>query len=87
MNIVVVRPLDYVRLMLPISMLLMVSSLTFGLASSVHSFVSPSSVDGVAVAAAVVGIGGDDIVPIQQYHGLVHSIEVRSELMVDGHNH
>lgn len=83
MNIAVVRPLDYVRLMQLISMLLMVLLLTFGLASSVHSYVSPSLVDG----AAAVAVDGGDIVRIQLNHGFVHSIEVRNDSMVDGHNH
>lgn len=85
MNIAVVRPLDYVRLMQLISMLLMVLLLTFGLVSSVHSYVSPSLVDGAAAVA--VAVDGGDIVPIQLNHGFVHSIEVRNDSMVDGHNH
>lgn len=71
-KIVVVQPIDYVRLlpMLPISMHLMVLLLLmFELALSVHSFVLPSSV--VAAAVADGGDGVDDIVPIRQYHDLI----------------
>lgn len=86
MNIVVVRPLEYARLMRLISMLWTVLLPTFGLASSVHSFVSPSSVDGVAADAAAAAVGGGDIVPMRRNHGLFRSIDVRSDSMVDGHN-